>query len=175
MPWYNTPICSSFHDSYFEYFLWLHAKTGIHWCLALNHMKMCMKSLLTIWALTVEDHFQRNKKYALKLLFISLNFIEIWLKLLESNYAWTCIYYQENTKEPFQKIPTTNPEPTPEYFKNNRKLLLTSIGEKWCVKKYRNHPPLKNTDLIKKKRIIGHYKSQSQAIKWSFSLLEIKN
>ena len=34
----------------------------------------------------------------------------------------------------FQKIPTTEPKPTPEEFKKKWQLILTNIGVQWYVK-----------------------------------------
>ena len=44
---------------------------------------------------------------ALEALGASLNFIEIWIELLDNNYDAICVAYSTDMKEMFKKIPTT--------------------------------------------------------------------
>ena len=64
---------------------------------------------------------------------VILDFIDMWLKGLESKYAWSCVVYQENRRE-ILKIITTNPTPTPEDFKKKHQLRLKYEGGEWYMK-----------------------------------------
>ena len=63
---------------------------------------------------------------------VILNFINTWLKALESNFAWCCCEYQDNIKRNF-KIPTEKLTPTLKDFKGKCQKLLTDIGGEWYV------------------------------------------
>ena len=41
----------------------------------------------------------------------TLNFIEIWIKLLDHNYEVRCVIYNKAMKEMFKTIPTTRTKP----------------------------------------------------------------
>ena len=51
---------------------------------------------------------------ALEALCATINFIEIWLKLLDQNYELICVMYNKAMKEMFKKIPTTMTKPLSE-------------------------------------------------------------
>ena len=50
--------------------------------------------------------------YFIKSLGVSLKFIDTYLKLLESNYAWCCVAYQESMIKLSKNITTTKHTPT---------------------------------------------------------------
>ena len=63
----------------------------------------------------------------------TLNFIEIWLKLLDENYDARCVAYITATKKMFKKIPTTMAKPISPRQKLQK--LMTEIGGGCYVKK----------------------------------------
>ena len=56
----------------------------------------------------------------------TLNFIEIWLRLLRENYDARRVAYSTATKEMFKQIPTTMTEPL--ITKQKVQKLMTEIG-----------------------------------------------
>ena len=56
----------------------------------------------------------------------TLNFIEIWIKLLDRNYELICGIYNKSIKEMFKQIPTTMTEPLSQRQKVQK--LMTEIG-----------------------------------------------
>ena len=79
---------------------------------------------------------------------VIINSIDTSLKDLYSNFAWRCTTYQYKTEELFANISTTNPTPTPEYFKKKYKLLLTDIGG-MCYGGGVNNPPPPKRFMLK--------------------------
>ena len=63
---------------------------------------------------------------ALEALGATLNFIEIWIKLLEDNYDARRIAYINSMKEMFKQIPTTMTKPLSQRQKFQK--LMTEIG-----------------------------------------------
>ena len=59
----------------------------------------------------------------------TLNFIEIWLKLLDHNYEVICGMYDKSTKEMFKQIPTTMTKSISPRQKLHK--LMTEIGGGW--------------------------------------------
>ena len=64
----------------------------------------------------------------------TLNFIDIWLKLLENNYDARRVAYITAIKEMFKQIPLTmikelNPKQPPQK-------LMTYIGDVWYMEKF---------------------------------------
>ena len=55
---------------------------------------------------------------ALEALGYTINFIYIWLKLLEENYKVRSVMYKKSMKEIFKKIPTTISKPLSQKIKS---------------------------------------------------------
>ena len=70
---------------------------------------------------------------AIKYFYISINFLNSWLKSIYNNFIWSCQAYSKNTDKLFRKIPTTITVNTYQYFKQKCQLLPTHIGEKWYM------------------------------------------
>ena len=66
---------------------------------------------------------------ALEALGTTLNFIDIWIKLLDQNCEVRCGMYNKATKNMFQKIPTIKSKP----LSQGKKLqtLMIEIGRGW--------------------------------------------
>ena len=62
-----------------------------------------------------------------------LNFINIWLKLLEENYGVRSGMYNKSMKDMFKKIPTTMSKPLSPKQKVQK--LMTEIVGGWYTKK----------------------------------------
>ena len=79
----------------------------------------------------------------------TLNFIEIWFKLLKKNYELRCGMYNKATKEMFKQIPTTmNKTLSP---KQKAHKLMTEIGGVWYMENFaKGIPPLRIPKLIKR-------------------------
>ena len=70
---------------------------------------------------------------ALKSLGATINFIDIWLKLLKENYDARSVAYITATKNMFKQIPLTVIKAlTPQQQKQK---LMTEIGGGWYMKK----------------------------------------
>ena len=108
VPWYNTAICSRFHGSLFEDFI-THARTDRYnlLCSLVAHDKKqpaCEDEESSIGDRLIPKHVTTE---ALESLGATLNFIEIWIKLLDKNYDARRIAYITAMKYIFKKIPTT--------------------------------------------------------------------
>ena len=106
--WYNTAICSILHGSLFEYFI-THAITNRYnlMCSLVAHDKkqpdyedeeISLVDILIPKNSTTES---------LEALGDTLNFIDIWLKLLEGNYEIRSGMYNKSMKEKLKKTPLT--------------------------------------------------------------------
>ena len=86
-PWYNTSICLRLHGSLFEYFI-THARTyGYN---LLCYLVAYDKKQPAYWydKISIGDRIipKHVTTDALEALGATLNFIEIWLKMLDKNY-----------------------------------------------------------------------------------------
>ena len=63
----------------------------------------------------------------------TLNFIEIWIKLMDDNYYARHVAYSTDMKEMFKQIPTTIIKPLIPRKKFQK--LMTEIGGGWYMKK----------------------------------------
>ena len=75
----------------------------------------------------------------------TLNFIEIWLKLLDKNYGARRVAYITSTKEMFKQIPTTMTRPLIPRQKVHK--LMTEIGGGWYIEKSAKGTPVKNHNI----------------------------
>ena len=72
----------------------------------------------------------------------TLNFIEIWLKLLDHNYEVICEMYNKAMKEMFIQIPTKMTKPLSPKQKSQK--VMTEIGGEWYRKKnIKGLPPIR--------------------------------
>ena len=86
---------------------------------------------------------------ALESLGATLNFIKIWIKLLEGNYDAIRVAYSTALKEMFKKVPTTMTKPFSPKTKVQK--LMTEIGGGWYMEKTTKVlPPLRRPKLSKK-------------------------
>ena len=72
---------------------------------------------------------QEPTTYALAPLCVSFNFIDTWLKPLESKHGWHWLAYKENIKEQLKHIPTKNPEQKPGDIKKNGNIFLPILED----------------------------------------------
>ena len=63
----------------------------------------------------------------------TLNFIEIWLKLLEDNYDARHVAYSTDMKETFKQIPTTISKPLSP--RKKLQIIMTEMGGGWHMEK----------------------------------------
>ena len=110
--WYNTGICSRLHGSLFEYFI-THTRTDRYnlVCSLVSHAKKepaYEDEGSIIGDRIIPKHVTTE---ALEALGVTLDFIEIWLKLLDGNYEIRCGMYNKDMKEIFKQIPTTMTKP----------------------------------------------------------------
>ena len=71
---------------------------------------------------------------ALESLGATLNFIEIWLKLLDQHYGVRCGKYKKAMKEMFKQIPTTMTKILSTRQKFHK--LMTEIGGGWYMETF---------------------------------------
>ena len=69
---------------------------------------------------------------ALEALGATLNFIEIWIKLLDHNYELRCGMYNKAMKDMSKTMPTTTTKPL--IPKQNVQKIMTDIGGGWYMK-----------------------------------------
>ena len=69
---------------------------------------------------------------ALEALCATLNFIDIWIKLLEENYDARCVAYITSMKEMFKQITTTMTKPLIPKQKVQKHMI--EIGGGWYMK-----------------------------------------
>ena len=55
-------------------------------------------------------------------LFVTINFIDTWIKILDKSITWCCLSYQYNTREIFQKF----------YISKNQLLKISRENVKLC-------------------------------------------
>ena len=98
-PWYNTAICSSLHGSLFEDFI-THTRTSRY---SLLHSLFAHDKKQP--AYEDEENSIRDRiipknatTEALEAFGATINFIEIWLKILEENYEVICGMYNKAMK-----------------------------------------------------------------------------
>ena len=72
---------------------------------------------------------------SLKSLSVSINFIDKFLKGLESNFSYSCRAHQDKMRELFANSANTNTTPTSLDFKNKLQLLLKYIRGEWYINK----------------------------------------
>ena len=93
--WYNTDICSSLHISLFEDFI-THARTDRYnlMCYLVAHDKKLPAyedEEISIGDRLIPKHVTTE---ALESLVATINFISMWIKLLEENYEIRCGIYK---------------------------------------------------------------------------------
>ena len=101
--WYNTAICLRFHGSLFEQFI-THVRTdryNLLPSLATHDQKQPAHEDegISIGDRLITKHVTTE---SLEALGSTLNFIEIWIKLLNHNYEVRCGMYNKATKEMFK-------------------------------------------------------------------------
>ena len=63
----------------------------------------------------------------------TLNFIEIWIKLLENNYDARLVAYSPDMKDMFKQIPTTISKPLSP--RQKLQIIMTEMGGGWHMEK----------------------------------------
>ena len=133
-PWYNTSICSKLHGSSFEDFI-TQARTDRY---------NIMRSLVAHEKLQVyykDDESSIGDRAipdiestkTLEELGATINFIDIWLKLLLENFNARCDAYINAMKDMFMQIlQTIKITPTP---KQKIQKIMTYIGGGWYMEK----------------------------------------
>ena len=107
-PCYNTAVCSKFLGSKFEDFI-THARTYRYniMCSLVAHDKKLLAYEDDENSIGDSLKHKHVTTEALEALGDTLNFIEMWLKLVEDNYEIRCAMYNKDMKEMFKQIPTT--------------------------------------------------------------------
>ena len=86
---------------------------------------------------------------ALEALYVTFNFIDLWLKLFHQNYEVRWKMYNEAMKKLFKQIPTMKSKPL-SHDKKDHKILI-EIGGGWYMKKVtKGLPPLRKQKLSKR-------------------------
>ena len=149
-PWYNTYICLKLHGSRFEDFI-TQARTE-------RYNLMCSLVAHDILQLYYKDDESSIGDRAitddatiktLEALGATINFIDIWLKLLRESFDARCEAYINAMKLMFTQIPQTvkialNP-------KQKIQKLMTDIGGGWYTEKSaRGLPPMRRNKLSRR-------------------------
>ena len=153
VPWYKTAIYSRLHVSLFEYFI-THART--------NRQNLLCSIVAHDYkqpdneddGISIGDRLIHKNVIteALEEMGATLNFIEIWLKLLDKNYGARRVAYITSMKEMFKQIPTTMTRPLSPRQKVHK--LMTEIDDGRCIEKItKGIPPLRRPKLSKKHKI----------------------
>ena len=133
-PWYNTSICLKLHGSIFEDFK-THARTDRYdlVCSLITHDKIQQND--ENYEISIGDRSitKDATTKALKALYTTLNFIDIWLKLFLDNYDARCDAYVNNMKEMFKQIPLTISKALTSKKKFQK--LMTDISGGWYMEK----------------------------------------
>ena len=107
-PWYNIDIFSRLHGSLFEDFI-MHARTDRYniMCSLVEHDKELPD--YEYYESSIGDRLitKNATTEALEALVVTLNFIDIWLKLFEENYDDRRVAYITTMKEMLNKIHQT--------------------------------------------------------------------
>ena len=103
--WYNTSICFKLNGSMFEDY----ARTGRYnlMCSLVAHDKIQPAYEDDESSIGDRSVPKNAKTKALKALGATLNFINIWLKLLEENYCTGCVAYRTDMKYMLNQMPLT--------------------------------------------------------------------
>ena len=107
-PWYNISSCSKLHGSRFEYFI-TQARIDIYnlMCYLVAHDRLELDykdDEISIGDREIPDNATTK---TLESLGATINFIDIWLKLLRANFNAICDAYINAMKDMFKQIPQT--------------------------------------------------------------------
>ena len=104
-PWYNTSIYSRLHGGLFEYFI-THARTD-------RYNILCSLTAYDKKQPDYEDEEMSigDSNIRIRITGSTLNFIGIWIKLLDHNYEVICEIYNKAMKDMFNQIPTKMTKP----------------------------------------------------------------
>ena len=111
-PWYNIATCSRLYGSMFEYFI-THTRTDIHNLLCYLVANDKKQPAYEDEQISIGDRLitKHATTEVLEALGATLDFIEIWIKLLEFNYEVIFEMYNKSMKEMFKHIPATMTKP----------------------------------------------------------------
>ena len=79
-----------------------------------------------------------------------LIFIDSWLHSFKNNFLQQKVMWRDKINGLFKKTTVTILEPQPNYYKNNKKILLTDIAGKWYTNNITvKSPPIRRPKLSK--------------------------
>ena len=133
-PWYNTAIYSRFHEILFEDFI-THSRTDRYdiMCYLVAHDKR-QYSYEDKEISLLDSLIPKNATVeSLEALGDTLNFIEIWLKMLEDNDEVRSVIYNKAMKEMSKQIPITMIKSLSPKQKVQK--IMTEIGGGWYMGK----------------------------------------
>ena len=126
-PWYNTYICLKLHGIMFEYFI-AHSRTDRYnlMCYLVAHDKIKPYDEDDESSIGDRSIPKNVKTKALKALGVTINFVDLWIKLFVETYGARCVVCINGMKEMLKKIPQTMSKAlTP---KQKFQKLMTDIG-----------------------------------------------
>ena len=133
-PWYNTSICLKLHESRFENFITQERTYRYNlMCSLVAHDRLQLD--YTVDESSIGDRAMPDDETikTLEELGATINFIDIWLKLIRENFDTRCEAYINAMKVMFRQIPqTTKIALTP---KQKVQRLMTDIGGGWYMEK----------------------------------------
>ena len=149
VPWYNTAICPRLNGSLFGDFI-KHEGTNRYniMCSLVAHDKK-LPTYEDDERIIVDRLIPKHvKTEALEAFVATLNFIDIWLKLLKEKNDAIRVAYITVMKTMFKQIPTTMTKPLSQKQKVQK--LMIEIGGGWYTKKIiKRPPPLRRSKLSK--------------------------